>query len=59
VTAHIGRARNPDLVLHGSGRIITRLMLGKITLAQARKQGLKLEGDTKLLKRLRVRQPAG
>lgn len=56
VTARVGRARDPDLVLHGSGRTITRLMLGRTTLAQARKHGLKLEGDAKLLKRLRIKQ---
>jgi DNA-binding HxlR family transcriptional regulator len=56
VTARLGRARDPDLVLRGSGRTITRLMLGRTTLAQARKHGLKLEGDAKLLKRLRIKQ---
>jgi DNA-binding HxlR family transcriptional regulator len=58
VTAHIGRARSPDLTLHGSGRTITRLMLGRINITEARKQGLKLDGDTQLLKRLRAHTPA-
>jgi hypothetical protein len=53
---HIGKARNPDLTLHGSGRTITHLMLGRITLAQARRRGLKLEGDARLLERLQVKQ---
>lgn len=58
VTAHIGTARSPDLTLHGSGRTITRLMLGRINITEARKQGLKLDGDTQLLKRLRAHTPA-
>jgi DNA-binding HxlR family transcriptional regulator len=58
VTAHIGKARNPNLVLHGSGRTITQLLFGRITLAQARKRGVKLEGDTRLLHRLRLKQAA-
>lgn len=56
VSAYIGRARNPKLVLRGSGRTITQLMLGRITLAAARKRGLVTEGDTTLLKRLRLKQ---
>jgi DNA-binding HxlR family transcriptional regulator len=59
IRAYIGRARNPDLVLRGSGRTITQLMFGRINLAQARKRGLVTEGDTTLLKRLRLQQSAG
>jgi len=59
VSAHIGRARNPELVLRGSGRTVTQLMFGRITLADARKRGLSTHGDTTLLKRLRLKKNAG
>src|SRR5437588_202198 len=57
VTARVGRSHNPDVVLRGSGRTIAHLMLGRITLAQARKRGLQTDGDTRVLDRLRLRQP--
>jgi hypothetical protein len=40
-----------DLVLRGPGRTITHLMFGAITVAQARKRGLSIEGDIRLLDR--------
>jgi hypothetical protein len=58
VTVHVGKAPNPHVIVHGSGRTVTDLMRGKITLAQARGRGLKLEGDARLLKRLRTKQAA-
>jgi DNA-binding HxlR family transcriptional regulator len=56
VSAYIGRAQNPKLVLRGPGRTITQLLFGRITLAEARKRGLATEGDTTLLRRLRLKQ---
>lgn len=58
VAAYIGRAHSPQLVLRGSGRILTRLMLGIISLVEARELGLTLEGDAGLLTRLRMKEPA-
>jgi DNA-binding HxlR family transcriptional regulator len=57
VTAHLGRAEEPDLVLSGPARPVGRLMLGRITLAEARKRGVRTKGDTRLLRRLTVRSP--
>jgi DNA-binding HxlR family transcriptional regulator len=56
VSAYIGRAQNPKLVLRGPGRTITQLLFGRITLAEARKRGLATEGDTTFLRRLRLKQ---
>lgn len=55
VTARVGRAPNPDLVLRGSGRTIAQLMLGRIDLAAALSRGLTAEGDTRVLARLRLK----
>ena len=57
VAAWIGRLGDPDLVLSGPARVIGRLMLGRIDLAEARKLGVKAEGDLAVLRRLRVRDP--
>lgn len=55
VNAYVGRAQNPALVLHGSGRTITRLLFGRITLAEARRRGLRIDGDPGQLKRFRLK----
>jgi DNA-binding HxlR family transcriptional regulator len=57
VAAWIGRLADPDLVLSGSARAIGRLMLGRMDLAEARKLGVRAQGDVAVLKRLRVRGP--
>jgi len=59
ISAYVGRAHNPGLALRGSGRTITQLMFGRITLTEARKRGLATQGDTTLLSRLRLKQSAG
>jgi len=57
VTARIGRANDPDLVLSGPAQPVGRLMLGRISLAEARKRGVVSHGDAGLLRRLTVRPP--
>ena len=56
ITAYVGRTHEPNLVLRGSGRTITQLLLGRIKLAEARKRGLKTEGDLSLLNRIRIKR---
>jgi hypothetical protein len=56
-TARVGRAADPDLVLSGPARPVGRLMLGRISLGQARRNGVATAGNTELLTRLRVRPP--
>lgn len=58
VTARVGRARTPDLVVRGPGRAIAHLIRGRITPADARRRGVELTGDAKLLARFRLKQPA-
>lgn len=57
INAYVGRARSPDLVVRGPGRLIARLITGRTRPAEARKRGVELIGDAKLLGRLRARQP--
>lgn len=55
VTARVGRVRKPDLVVRGPGRLIAQLMTGRINVREARKRGLELVGDARLLGRLRLK----
>jgi len=57
VTTRVGRIADPNLVLSGPTRSIGRLMLGRINLDEARKHGVRTQGDTSLLKRLKVTAP--
>jgi DNA-binding HxlR family transcriptional regulator len=57
VTARIGRSANPNLVLSGPARPIGRVILGRMDLAEARKLGVRTEGDVAILKRLKIRPP--
>jgi hypothetical protein len=53
VKARTGRAVAPDLRLSGSPELALGIMMGRLTAADARKRGLKIEGDATLLDRLR------
>jgi DNA-binding HxlR family transcriptional regulator len=57
VSAGVGRAREADLLISGPARPIGRLMLGRMNLDEARKLGVRTEGDVSVLKRLRVKAP--
>jgi DNA-binding HxlR family transcriptional regulator len=52
IRAHVGRVDDPDLRLSGPARPVGRLMLKRLTLAEARAAGVVAEGDTRLLDRL-------
>jgi DNA-binding HxlR family transcriptional regulator len=58
VAARVGRSDDPDLVISGPARAVTRLVLGRITLEEAREGGVACQGDTRLLRRLTVKAPA-
>ncbi len=51
VGARVGSADNPDAVIIGPTPIIWQLLLGRIGLPQARKDGVRVEGRTAALKR--------
>lgn len=52
VKARPGKAEKPDLVLTGVASQVLGLMLNRLELAEARKRGLKVEGDVGVLKRV-------
>jgi DNA-binding HxlR family transcriptional regulator len=52
VKARTGVAADPDLRLTGSPELALGIMMGRVTSAQAKKRGLKIEGDARLLNRL-------
>jgi DNA-binding HxlR family transcriptional regulator len=51
VTARLGSASKSDAVITGPTPLAWQLLLGRIDLAQARKAGLKIEGNPAALKR--------
>ena len=53
VKARTGRAVDPDLTLIGSPELALGIMMGRLTTAAAKRQGLRIEGDARLLQRLR------
>ncbi len=53
VNVRPGNAERPDLVLTGVGSQVLGLMLNRLELAEAQKSGLKVEGDARVLKRVR------
>lgn len=55
IRTRLGSAPSPDLVLSGPPRLILGLIAGKLTVAEARKRGLRISGDASTLRRL---QPA-
>lgn len=54
----LGGARSPDLVLSGPPPLILGLLSTHLSLAEAHKRGLRLEGDPKVLTRLQANRPA-
>jgi DNA-binding HxlR family transcriptional regulator len=50
-----GPATSPDLVLDGEPKVILGVLRGMLTVAEARRRGLRTTGDAKVLRRL---QPA-
>lgn len=58
VNAMVGRIQHPDLVLSGPAQPTARLMMGRIDVSEATKQGVTCRGDLGLLKRLTIRMPA-
>lgn len=58
VTAWVGTTDDPDLLISGPARPVGRLMLGRISLDEARDRGVVCRGDTGLLERLTVLPPA-
>jgi DNA-binding HxlR family transcriptional regulator len=58
VNARVGRTENPDLVLSGPAQPTARLMMGRIDVSEAFKQGVTCRGDVGLLERLTIPLPA-
>jgi DNA-binding HxlR family transcriptional regulator len=52
VTARVGPADKPHVVIIGPSRLAWQLLVGKIDLAHARKAGLEFDGNPAALKRL-------
>jgi DNA-binding HxlR family transcriptional regulator len=52
VRARPSAAEEPDLVLSGPPGPILGVLTGRLTLTEARKRGLRTEGDTRLLRRV-------
>jgi len=52
VKARTGQAADADLIMTGSPELALGIMMGRLTSAAAKKKGLKIEGDAKLLSRI-------
>jgi DNA-binding HxlR family transcriptional regulator len=52
VAVHPGSIAEPDVIVTGSPMTTIRLLLGRIDLAAARKQGLEIAGDASALRRV-------
>jgi DNA-binding HxlR family transcriptional regulator len=52
VHVRVGKAADPDLVLTGGPQAILGLLVGKLSLAEARERGLEISGDESLLRRV-------
>ncbi|MHB1536645.1 MAG: winged helix-turn-helix transcriptional regulator [Acidimicrobiales bacterium] len=57
ITTRLGTAACPDLVLEGDAPAVLGVLSGRLTLAQARKLGLRTKGSTAVLHRLRYQAP--
>ena len=57
IRTRLGSVPSPDLVLEGDAPAILGLLTGLLTLADARKFGLRTEGSTAVLRRLRYQGP--
>jgi DNA-binding HxlR family transcriptional regulator len=55
IRTRIGSAESPDAVLTGSPRLVAGVISGSVTLAAARRAGLKYDGDPKVLRRVQPR----
>ena len=53
VTTRLGSAPSPDLVLDGDGATVLGVLTGMLKLSDARKLGLRTEGSTTVLRRVR------
>ena len=53
VKARTGVIDNPDLTLNGSPELALGVMMGRLTAREAKKRGLKIQGDARLLDRFR------
>lgn len=53
VQARAGHAANPDVTLTGSPELALGIMMGRLTAGAAKKRGLRIEGDARVLNRLR------
>ena len=58
VSVHAGATPSPDLVLEGDGPSVLGVLSGMLSLADARRRGLRTEGSTGVLRRLLYRVPA-
>jgi DNA-binding HxlR family transcriptional regulator len=59
VSARAGTAAQPDAVVTGAPELVIGLLVGRLSLAQARVRGLRYEGDPNILRRLQPRaEPA-
>ncbi len=59
ISTTLGSASSPDLVLSGPPLPILGVLTGKLTVAEAKKRALRLEGDTQALARLLPGDRAG
>ena len=55
VTSRTGQVPDPDVRLTGSPELALGIMMGRVTVAEARRRGLKIHGDARLLGRLAQR----
>jgi DNA-binding HxlR family transcriptional regulator len=56
VRARSGQAESPDVTLTGSPELALGIMMGRVTAATAKRRGLKISGNTRVLDRLRRRE---
>ena len=59
VRARLGRAEEPDGVITGPPRVVLALLMGKLTLANARRDGVRYQGASSALRRLVVTPVGG
>ena len=57
IGTRLGSVPSPDLVLEGDGPTVLGVLSGMLKLAEARKLGLRTEGSTNVLRRLRYSVP--
>ncbi len=53
VRTRIGRAANPDAVLTGPAPLVLRVLMGKLTVGEAKTHGVRYVGDPRALQRVR------